>query len=296
MRAARRRRLCSASRDIAASVDAPRALVPFLARVFSGLESLGSSPRAIISLLRRLGLVPACERRGDRRGCVLRARPWRVLDLACGKGDLAITLARHLGFSCVGGRGAARGADSWRVVGIDACGEFIEHARERAARLGVGHACEFRVASIGATMRPGRGVLAGDSAFDAALMIGLWGTERAVALLSRVVRAGGVYVIDDAFAVDERAAHRHGAATLADAVRFVGERGGEVLHAALVPRRSVRASNQRILARLSRNARELARERRSLRPALAEFMRRQRAASRLLEGGLRPGLIVVRRA
>ncbi|MCC6970796.1 MAG: class I SAM-dependent methyltransferase [Phycisphaerales bacterium] len=226
---------------------------------------------------------------------MLRALPWRVLDLACGKGDLAITLARRLGTSCVGGRGAALGVDSWRVVGIDACGEFIEHARERATRLGVEHLCEFRVASISATMRPGRGVLAGEGAFDAAMMIGLWGVERAAPLLSRLVRPGGVYVIDDAFAVDERAAHRHGAATLGDAVRFVGERGGEVLHAALVPRRSVRASNQRTLARLSRNARELARERRALRPALAEFIRRQRAASRLLERGLRPGLLLARR-
>jgi SAM-dependent methyltransferase len=269
--------------------------VPLLSRIFAGMESLGSSPRAIVPLLRRLELVPACERRGDRRGRVLRALPWRVLDLACGKGDLAITLARRLGTSCVGGRGAALGVDSWRVVGIDACGEFIEHARERATRLGVEHLCEFRVASISATMRPGRGVLAGEGAFDAAMMIGLWGVERAAPLLSRLVRPGGVYVIDDAFAVDERAAHRHGAATLGDAVRFVGERGGEVLHAALVPRRSVRASNQRTLARLSRNARELARERRALRPALAEFIRRQRAASRLLERGLRPGLLLARR-
>ncbi len=192
---------------------------------------------------------------------------------------MAITLARRL---------------AWRVLAIDACTPFIDHANKRAARLCVDDLCEFRVANITRTLRPRRGILAGETAFDVALMIGLWGLEQAAPLLSRLVRPGGLYVFDDAFAINDRAARRLNAATLADAESLIRTHGGTVLHAALVPLRALRASNARILALLSRNARALARERPSLRPALAEFLKRQRAASRLLERDLRPGLVLAR--
>ncbi len=280
-------------RQIAASVDLPRSLLPFLTRIFAGLESLGSSPRAIVPLLERFATARPTPRPSNR--ATRRAPTLRLLDLACGKGDLAITLARRHMRPSETRREAARRVGVRRVVAIDACEDFITHARARAARLGVDRLCEFRVAGLSAAMRPGRGVLARDAAFDVAMMIGLWGVERAAPLLSRLVRPGGVYVIDDAFAVDARAARQLSAATLAEALQHIHAQGDTVLHAALVPLRTVRAANARILARLSRNARELARERPSLRPALAEFIRRQRAASRLLERGLRPGLILARR-
>ncbi|MCC6228846.1 MAG: class I SAM-dependent methyltransferase [Phycisphaerales bacterium] len=273
------------ARKIAASVGLPPALVPFIVRVFAGMESLGSSPRVIASLLdkhatqralahsSRPGPPPAPRRS--------RQRPLRVLDLACGKGDLAISLARRF---------------AWRVLAIDACTLFIDHANKRAARLGVHSLCEFRAADITRAMRPRRGILARVPAFDIAMMIGLWGVEQAAPLLSRLVRPGGLYIIDDAFAINDRVARNLNAATLTDAQQLVRANGDDVLHAALLPLRSVRSANARILARLSRNARTLARERPPLRPTLAEFLKRQRTASRMLERDLRPGLILARRA
>ncbi|MFO0834928.1 MAG: class I SAM-dependent methyltransferase [Phycisphaerales bacterium] len=281
------RSITPAATDVAASVDLPRSLLPFLPRIFAGMESLGSSPRTIVPLLIEHAparSTPRPRKRGSRNSLTL-----RVLDLACGKGDLAISIARRL-------NRPARPNPACRVLAIDACDDFITHARARAARLGVEHLCEFRAARINSSTRLGRGVLAGEPAFDVAMMIGLWGVERAAPLLSRLVRPGGVYVIDDAFAVDARAVRRFGAATLAEALQHIRAQGDAVLHASLVPLRSVRASSARILARLTRNTRDLAREHPRLRPALAEFIRRQRAASRLLERGLRPGLIVARRA
>lgn len=271
------------TRDIAASVDLPKALVPFITHVFDAMESLGSSPRAIAPLLQRHATPTPHARTFSTQSARSHGQPnpVRVLDLACGKGDLAITLARRF---------------AWRVLAIDACTPFIDHANKRAARLGIEYLCEFRVGNITRTLRQRRGVLAREPAFDVAMMIGLWGLEQAAPLLSHLVRPGGLYVIDDAFAIDDRAARKLNAATLADAHHLVRANGDDVLHAALVPLRTVSASNARILARLSRNARTLARERPSLRPALTEFLKRQRAASRLLERDLRPGLIVARRA
>jgi len=280
------RSIAPATADVAASVDLPPPLLPFLSRIFTGLESLGSSPRTIVPLLEmHAPSTPRSRKRGTRSVPTL-----RVLDLACGKGDLAISIARRLSRPI-----PARPSPACRVLAIDACDDFITHARTRAARLCVGHLCEFRVARINSSMRLGRAALARETAFDVAMMIGLWGVERAAPLLSRLVRPGGVYVLDDAFALDARAARRFSAATLADAVRHIRAQGDSVLHASLIPLRSVRASSARILSRLSRSARDLAREHPNLRPALAEFIRRQRTASRLLERGLRPGLILAQR-
>lgn len=264
----RRRHPRSLRQDIAASVDLPPSLVPSIARVFDAMESLGSSPRAIVSLLQRH--APPHPR-----------RPLRVLDLACGKGDLAITLARRF---------------AWRVLAVDACPDFITHAQARAARLGVDHLCDFRAAKITNTLRPRRGTLAHHTPFDLALMIGLWPTDRAAPLLSRLVRPRGLYLIDDAFAIHENAAERLNTPTLDLALAAIRARGDDVLHAAHTPLPSVRASNARILARLARNARALARQRPPLRPALAEFLDRQRHASRALERDLRPALVLARRS
>lgn len=267
------------ARTIAASVGLPPVLLPFIARVFAGMESLGSSPRVIASLLHKHATpTPRARSKSSARS---RPRPLRVLDLACGKGELAIFLARRF---------------AWRALAIDACSIFIDHAAARAARLGVEHLCEFRVADITRALRPCRGNLAREPAFDVAMMIGLWGVEQAAPLLARLIRPGGVFLVDDAFAISDRAAGKLNALTLAHAQEFIRAQGDDVLHADLLPLRSVRASNAHILARLTRNARELAREQPSLRPALTEFLKRQRAAGRLLERDLRPGLIVARRA
>ncbi len=57
----------------------------------------------------------------------------RILDLGCGKGAVAIAMARALG--C-------------RVTGIDACAPFIEKARERASALGAADRGRFRGGDI----------------------------------------------------------------------------------------------------------------------------------------------------
>lgn len=274
-----------AARKIAASVGLPQALLPFIARIFAGMESLGSSPHTIASLLHKHATQHVLARSSRREPPPTphrsRQRPLRVLDLACGKGDLAISIARRF---------------AWRVLAIDACTPFIDHAAARAARLGVDNLCEFRVADITRALRPRRTALAREPLFDVALMIGLWGLEQAAPLLSRLVRPGGVFLVDDAFAINNRAARKLNALTLADAQEFIRAQGDDVLHAALLPLRSVRSASARILARLSRNARQLAREQPSLRPALTEFLKRQRTAGRLLERDLRPGLIIARRS
>jgi len=245
---------------VASSVDAPAALVPVLSELFVGVPSLGSSPRTIVRILEMAGV-----RAGQ-----------RVLELACGKGTLAVMMARRLGV---------------RVDAIDGHAPFVEHARLAAERAGVAERVTF---SVGDVRRGGaRGT------YDAALMIGLLQIETAARLLRRRTRSGGVYVVDDCFldpTYTRRSNETWDVPTKRECESLIESLGDRVEHVVVPSPSAMRALNTRLYERIARNVRRVGFDRPKLRPALREFLRRQREANRLLGGVLRPAVWVVRRA
>jgi SAM-dependent methyltransferase len=244
---------------VAASLDAPRALGPHLATLFEGLVALGSMPGVTARLLQGAGI----------------RRRHRVLDLACGKGAVAVELAARTG--C-------------RVVGLDAYEPFIAAADALAARRGVAERCTFRFADIRALGRPAR-------LFDAALMVGLDPLECAAPRLRALVRIGGLYVIDDCHRNPRHpAAHRFTTLpTRSERHAFIGSLGDRVVAVHVPSPSAIRRSHERLSRVLSGRAAILARERPALRPHLREFLGRHRDAGAILSGPLRPAVWVVRR-
>ncbi len=100
-------------------------------------------------------------------------------------------------------------------------------------------------------------------------------------------------MVDDAFAA--RGCKSDIATTLAAAREEIAELGDEVVEAVLMPRRDVERMNAVLLGRLVTGAAAVGRSHRELAPALREFLREFRRGSRVLAGGVRPGLLVVRR-
>jgi demethylmenaquinone methyltransferase / 2-methoxy-6-polyprenyl-1,4-benzoquinol methylase len=100
----------------------------------------------------------------------------RVLDLACGTGDLALAIAR-------------RHPDA-RVTGVDPSGAMLDIAREKAARRGVDLALEVGIAEE---------LPFADGAFDGvSIAFGLRNVPeraRALAEMARVTRPGGRVVV-----------------------------------------------------------------------------------------------------
>jgi len=102
-------------------------LLPFLPYLLQDLWMLGTDPELMASLIER------------------HIRPLdgiRVLDLACGKGPVAVTVAKRLGV---------------RVKGIDLMPEFIEVAAQKAEEAGAAALCDFSDGDINEAVAVERG-------------------------------------------------------------------------------------------------------------------------------------------
>jgi len=249
-------------REVARSVDAPASLLPVFGELFRGMPNLGSQPRRVASMLARAGIGPRS----------------RVLDLACGKGTLAITLARR--FGC-------------RVTGVDACAPFIGEAIQAAKRAGVDERVRFVEMDAHQFAATCRGT------FDGALMMGLLPIDLARRMLRPLVVRGGCYAIDDAFRDETLTANDRTfdeIPTSEESRVLLEQERDRVIEVDIPTPSRVRAMDEALYRRLRMNAARIGREQPPLRGALATFLANQRGANRLLGRELRPAVWLVRRA
>jgi len=94
-------------------------LLPFLPYLLQDLWELGSNPRDMIRLIKKHMPIPA-----DSKNI-------KILDIACGKGAVAVKIAESLGVN---------------VYGFDLLPDFIEYARQKAKELNVSPLCHFAIA------------------------------------------------------------------------------------------------------------------------------------------------------
>lgn len=137
-------------RQIAESFGVDPELVSHLPELLADVQALGGWPETIVDVLRPV------------------AQGARVLDLGCGKGDVAIPLARELG--C-------------RVHGIDLFPPFVEEARTRAEEEGVADLCRFQVGDLRAMLEQLEG-------HDVAIMAAV-GASVLGGFMGSVVQCGG---------------------------------------------------------------------------------------------------------
>jgi len=243
-------------REVAESLEVAPELLPLIPELLRDLEALGAWPDAIAAQLRPLGLPAGAT---------------RALDLACGKGAVALELAETLGF---------------RVDGVDRMVPFIEHARRRAVERGVAHLCRFEVGDL-------RDALARARDYDVvvyAALGGLLGGPRAlISALRGAVRPHGYMVIDEGFLASPDIAPRPGYELYRTRDAMLEELTslGDVLVGELVPsEEEVRARHAAELAALTRAAEDLARARPGQAAAIGAYLARQREEYAVLDRDL----------
>lgn len=146
-------------------------VIPYLPYLLQDLWALGTPPHVVTELVR-------CYAQSGEIGS--------ALDLACGKGAVAIELAKSLNI---------------RVLGVDLMPEFIEEARKLAALHGVIRQADFKLMDV-------KEAVGQFSGFD----LTIWGAagdlfaskDELLFSLSKTVRYGGYIVIDDAYVSDQR--------------------------------------------------------------------------------------------
>ena len=240
-------------------------LVSFLPELLGDLWSLGVPPDMVAALLRPFHLP------GEKT---------RVLDLGCGKGAVAVHLARDPGF---------------RVTGVDLLPPFIEEARIRAKEEGVGRLCRFIQGDILEWVkRPRR--------FDVAILIStgevFGGLAESVAALRGQVVPEGLMVIGEGYRkegplpgplLEGRSSHKETFSRLTS-------RGDAILAEKTVSEDRAAAQYRDYICALHRGANRICRRHPELEPRLREHLMTQDRICEALKASFVPALWLIRKA
>lgn len=153
---------------ISYALEVEAELLPLIPELLADLDELGGDASLIVEVL----------------GDLVLSESTRVIDLGCGKGALAITIATELGF---------------RVHGIELFEPFVKICQERAAAVGVADRCTFEQANI---LRAAESVEPYDIAIFAALGDVLGPLDETIGIVRRFVRPGGYILVNDDFLKD----------------------------------------------------------------------------------------------
>lgn len=236
------RSLDSLVRRIEASLDSPKGASHLLPRLLENLPTLGGSPRRAANWLCAAGIGPKSS----------------VIDLGCGKGAVAIQVARRTGAS---------------VIGVDGLPAFVQDACRRAQKAGLHDLCRFECADLLAASKTHPGP------FDAAVMTAVLPVLEAAPLLRRLIKRAGLAFVEDQVAPGREPSGPNAPPTAAQVRAALRADGWTIERERIASAAQTRRAEQRIQRVLRRRARQM----QSLGSAdtrlIREFLRLQRAAA-----------------
>ena len=248
--------------EVAYAMEAPECLLPHLPYLLQDLPSLSGAEDDVVEVLSEVGFPSGGA----------------VLDLGCGRGDIAIRVAR---------------AFDAEVTGVDAHPPFIEIARQSAKDAGLQRQCGFVAADL-------RTYLAKPARFDAVLMIAvgpvLGDCVKTMSMLRAVVRDGGWIVIDDAYLEDgvppsaDYEDHLEREAMEAGLTHF-----GDAIVARRIRSPAGRLFNALALETIPKRATALVKLHPELKEAIDQYVARQIEEVALMDGPVVPALWTIRK-
>lgn len=254
--------------EVAYAMEAPECLLPHLPFLLQDLPSLSGAEHDVVEVLKEIGFP----------------KGGKVLDLGCGRGDIAIRVAQTF---------------DAEVTGVDGHAPFVEIARRSAKEAGLAQRCSFIAADL-------REALANSARYDAVLMIAvgplLGDSRETVKTLRSVVRDGGWILIDDGYL--EASYLEDGAPLSADYEGYLGRKAMEAGLTAsgdsIVARRTHSPAEKRFneltLEAVPKRAANLAERHPELKDAIERYVARQFEEIALMEGPLVTGLWAIRKA
>jgi len=163
--------------SVAQSLEIEQELLPFIPALLSDMWALGSSPKLMIKMLKKMKLAKKLN---------------TGLDLGCGKGAVCVNLAKDL---------------HMKMTGVDAFNPFLEDARIKAHEYGVAELCLFKQADMREYVKQAHDF---DLVIYASLGWVLGGFSDIVASLHGQIRPGGYMIIDDGYLKGDKLLDRPG--------------------------------------------------------------------------------------
>lgn len=153
---------------VAYALEVSPKLLPFMDELLVEFEELGSSAQSIVKVLQGLSLK----------------RDAFILDLGCGKGVVAVAIAKMMGL---------------KTVGVELYKPFLETCQKNAQAANVQHLCTFEYGDISDLDDKYNPV---DAVVIAALGDTIGGTDETVKVIRQYVKPGGYIVISDVYLKD----------------------------------------------------------------------------------------------
>ncbi len=150
---------------VAYALEVSPKILPFMDEILEEFDELGSSAQSIVHVLQGLGLSLDAT----------------ILDLGCGKGVVAVEIAKRLGL---------------KTIGIELYEPFLRSCCDNAAAAGVTHLCSFAYGDA-SNLKDLYGPA--DAVVIAALGDTLGSTKETVGVIRRYVKPGGYIVISDVY-------------------------------------------------------------------------------------------------
>lgn len=235
------------------------AIYPYLPYLLQDLWEMGSDPELILSLIRR-SFDP----------------PLRILDLGCGKGAVAIRLAREL--DC-------------HVTGVDAMPGFIAEANDYASRFEVERKVSFQVGDIRQFhLEPARW----DVIILGAIGEALGGLQKGLLHLLPALGEQGGIILDDAFIEQEVQTDYKRALRREEFFNQIDQAGFRVVHQVLEPAEKPTESSLLFLNLIGRRVDELVRREPAHEPIFRAYLQSQEYETNRLKDTLVCGVWVLK--
>ena len=214
----------SVNEEVAVSLGGTIELIPYLPELLSDIQELGGSAELIVNILKSMKFPDTTQ--------------VSCLDLGCGKGLIAVQIAKELG--C-------------KILGIDGMPSFIKDANQLAAKKKLTHLCTFKYGDIKERVNQ-------LSDFDVVIFsaVGhLWGTfYKTLAELKKCIKTNGIIIIDDGY-TENNSGNESLYITRNDAIKDIAENDIEILREIVIGDDEIRTLNELNTSLIKKRADEL---------------------------------------
>jgi ubiquinone/menaquinone biosynthesis C-methylase UbiE len=238
-------------------------LFPFLPYILQDLWEIGADPEIVIDMICR-----HAESYHD----------LKVLDLGCGKGAVAIRIAKKLNCIC---------------HGIDAVTEFIDFAKQKAMEFQVDHLCRFEVGDIRVRIKE-------LTTYDI-IILGSTGPVfgnyyATLTTLKKCLDKEGIIIIDDGY-VENPGDYTHPLMLSQEAIhQQINASGMQIVDEIIIDRADIRDSDNYIFDKLKKRCLELIDKHPDKQQIFYNYIKRQKEENEVLENKVICSTMAIRKS